>query len=227
MQKLGRLIRFDERSKNFPVRATVPKRQRSYTWRCRSVLDQKSEGSCVGHGVAHELIARPAEATGIDHDYAVMIYHKAQKIDPWPGGDYENAFPYYEGSSVLAGVQVAQRLGWCSGYDWAFGLNDLILGVGYRGPAILGIKWYDGMFQPDAAGFIHVTGSEQGGHCILCNSVNIAKQRFTLHNSWGSEWGKNGECFISFADMDRLLREDGEAVFLSGRRKDPVAWDVG
>jgi hypothetical protein len=155
-----------------------------------------------------------------------MIYHEAQKIDPWPGGDYPGAFPQYEGSSVLAGVQVAQRLGWCSGYNWAFGLNDLILGVGYRGPAILGINWYEGMSTPDSAGFIHVTGKKLGGHCIVDNSVNVKKERFTLHNSWGAGWGINGECYISFADMDRLLREDGEAVFLTGRRKEPVAWDV-
>ena len=210
---LDRLEQFDERSRNFSVRKTVEgKKPRSYTWRCRANLDQGREGACVGFGVAHEIIARPAEVKGITNHSARLIYKAAQKIDPWPGESYE-------GTSVLAGIKVAQRLGYFDSYRWAFRFKDLVLGVGYNGPAVIGVSWWTGMHTPDSDGFIHVTGSKQGGHCVLVNSVNVRLKRFTIHNSWGKSWGVNGTCYISFDDMEKLMGERGEAVFCLNRHR--------
>ena len=221
--RLDRVELFDERSRQYPISLfwdKKKKKQRSYTWRCNVQLNQGREGSCVGHGIAHELIARPSEVEGINHRYAKeRIYWEAQKIDPWKGGAYPNAQPYYEGTAVLAGVKVAHKLGWFDSYRWAFGLEDLILGVGYNGPSVLGIRWYEGMTTPDESNYIKPTGRCVGGHCILCNAVNVKKQRFTLHNSWGKDWGINGECYINFEDMDKLLKQNGEAVFFQKRHK--------
>lgn len=221
--RLDRLECFDERSKSFPIQPLLASnKQRSYTWRCNVTLDQGREGACVGFGVCHELAARPAEVQGMSGVYAKQaIYWEAQKIDRWEGGSYPHASPYYEGTSVLAGVQVAQRIGWCEEYRWAFGIHDLILGVGHNGPAILGISWYEGMANVDSEGYIKPTGYKTGGHCILCKAVNVKKKRFTLHNSWGPEWGMNGDCYISFDDMEKLLYERGEALFLLHRHNLP------
>ena len=41
---LGRLVQFDERSREYPIRtllAAEPKKLKSYTWRCKQVLDQR------------------------------------------------------------------------------------------------------------------------------------------------------------------------------------------
>jgi hypothetical protein len=62
-RRFGRRIRFDPRSRAWPLREILPDKPiRSYTWRCAACLDQGQEGSCVGHGVAHELIAGVALA---------------------------------------------------------------------------------------------------------------------------------------------------------------------
>ena len=222
-KRLDRVTEFDERSRNFPIKATVGSgKQRSYTWRCHAQLDQGPDGACVGFGVAHELIARPAEVEGIDAKYAKeQIYWEAQKIDWWDGGSYPGGSPFYEGTSVLAGVKIAKRLGWIDEYRWAFGLDDLIMGVGHNGPAVIGVPWYSGMFRPDTDGYIHVDGYVAGGHCVLVNAVNVKEKRFTIHNSWGSAWGMNGECYISFDDMGRLLSEQGEACFFLHRHNKP------
>lgn len=216
--RLDRIKQFDERSRRYAIGDLIGvKPLRSYTWRCLTVLDQGAEGSCVGHGCAHELIARPSEVP-VDHKYArEKIYWAAQKIDEWPGGAYPGARPVYEGTSVLAGLKVLRSLGWCDAYRWSFSLEELALGVGYNGPAIIGIDWYDGMMEVDKKGFIHPTGSLSGGHCILCNAVNVKAKRFTLHNSWGPAWGIGGECYISFQDMDFLIHQQGESAFLTGR----------
>ena len=176
--------------------------------------------NCVGFSVSHELIARPVVVPGITGKFAVeKIYWEAQKIDPWNGGSYPGASPRYEGTSVLCGVKVVQKLGYIEEYRWAFGLDDLILAVGHCGPAVLGLNWYEGMFEPASCGFLHVTGELAGGHAILCRGVNVRQRYFVLHNSWGPDWGDEGTAKITFEEMDRLLKEDGEAVIPTKRSK--------
>lgn len=220
--RLARIVQFDERSRQYPVRTTTPrgKKPRSYTWRCCEHFDQGSEGACVGFACTHELVARPAEVRHLSGDFArENVYWEAQKIDPWDGGSYPGASPRYEGTSVLAGVKVLKKLGYIDSYRWAFSLDELVMAVGYCGPAILGLPWYDGMFDPHSCGYLHVEGSMVGGHAILCKGVNVGDRTFTLHNSWGGTWGSGGDALVSWDEMDRLLHERGEAVVPMGRRK--------
>jgi len=205
-RKFGRFVQFDERSRNFSIGKLLPYpiQKRSYTWNSYTVLDQGYEGSCTGHAVAHEAAARPKVIKNITHEIAFDIYRRAQKIDEWPGEDYE-------GSSVLAAIKIGKENGWYGEYRWAFSEDDLALAIGYKGPAVLGINWYDGMCTPDSDGIIKATGDLYGGHAILCNGYNVKKQLYRLLNSWGPDWGIKGSCFISVSDMKRLLREQGEA----------------
>jgi hypothetical protein len=205
-RKFGRLVEFDKRSRSFPIRQLIlaAVKRRSYTWSCGIVLDQGNIGACTGFSVSHEAAARPVVVSGITNKVALAVYHRAQELDEWPGEDYE-------GSSVLGAIKAGKEKGWYKEYRWAFGEEDLALAVGYKGPAVLGINWTEGMMDPDKNGLIKATGSLQGGHAILCNGYSIKKGLYRLHNSWGSEWGINGECFLSEADMVKLLKDQGEA----------------
>ena len=205
-KRLDRLVQFDERSRNFPIRAALAQatKPKSYTWTCNLWLDQGKEGACTGFAVSHEAAGKPVKVTGITSELARTVYARAKQLDEWPGEDYE-------GSSVLGAIKAGVELGWYKEYRWAFGLDDLILAVGWHGPAVLGIPWYTGMFQTDASGYVHATGTLAGGHAILCHGVNVRLKLFKLHNSWGQGWGMNGECYVSFDDMAKLLAEQGEA----------------
>lgn len=212
-KRLDRIPQFDTRSRKFALDAPA-KKHRSYTHRCMTVLNQGSEGSCVGHGIAHSLIARPAEVQGIDHKFAKeVIYWTAQMTDPWEGGSYPGASPFYEGTSVLAGIKVAHALGYFDSYKWGFSLNDMIMGVGYHSPAIVGTLWYEGMRDTDHNGFIHATGKSIGGHCYLIRGVNVSGKAFLLRNSWGTGWGMGGDAWISFDDMEKLINNGGEQCY--------------
>lgn len=221
--RLARLIHFDERSRNFPIREAIEgETPRSYTWRCDAHLNQGREGACVGFAMTHELLARPSVVPGVDAKFArEQVYWEAQKIDPWNGGAYPGASPFYEGTSVLAGMKILKKLGYITEYRWAFGLNDLVLAVGHQGPAVLGVPWYEGMFGVLPCGHVHVTGKVAGGHAILCKGVNVKNQTFTLHNSWGPDWGNQGDALISWNEMGRLLQEQGEAVIPTIRHRKP------
>lgn len=234
-KRMDRIVQFDERSRNFPVMATIENpNPRSFTWPCDVYNDQGKEGACVGFAWSHELAAKPV-VIPTNNKTALSIYNKAKTLDEWPGEEYS-------GTSVLAGAKAVQSLVLNSGkhampeYRWAFGVDDLQVAVGRKGPAVLGVKWYDSMYTPDSLGFIRPVGNLVGGHAILCRGVkftrldntkpltldNVDRDRsyFILRNSWGRKWGKQGDCYITVRDMDTLLQQDGEACIPTLRRSE-------
>lgn len=242
--RLDRLVRFDERSRAFPVRALArPLPLRSRTWRILAdfVLDQGAEGACVGFAVTHKLLALPFEQRFGREEATTRfaretIYWRAQQLDPWPGGAYPGASPFYEGTSVLAGVQAARELGHFPVFRWAFGLEELVEGLVHVGPALLGLAWYEDCYTPDEDGVIRPTGRMVGGHAILARAarlrwkdgeptgrfedLDLGRSQLVLRNSWGTAGGWNvlwGDCLVSLSDMDWWLRQDGEAVFATDR----------
>jgi hypothetical protein len=243
--RLDRLPQFDEKSRSFPIRAAAEAiRPRSFSWRVNPpyVIDQGREGACVGFAVTNELQAWPAEVRPGSLELATRfarehIYWEAQRIDPWPGGAYPGAGPFMEGTSVLAGMKIAQQLGYFREYRWAFGLADLVHGLGRNGPAVLGIDWYDSMYRPQD-NWVRVSGSVVGGHAILARAVRIVwainrampgswqavdldTSYVVLRNSWGAGWGNGGDAKISLRDLGTLLDHQGEGVFAVGRRTQP------
>lgn len=231
--RLDRIYQEDWRSLNYSVTKrleAVPPGYPSRSWAIDVWLDQGKEGACVGFGFSHELRADPQVVNGITNQYArEHVYWEAQKIDDQPGGSYPGANPVYEGTSVLAGAKVLTNAGFYSAYHWALSLEEMALGVGKVGPAVIGVNWYNNMFNVDRGGFIHPSGGIAGGHCILVRGVNVIerpmqthhtwaqidqrKSYFTLHNSWGQSWGVNGEAKITFADMQKLLNAQGDVCF--------------
>jgi hypothetical protein len=196
-------LRHDPKSLNYKIDKLSPLKERSRTWKRTIWLDQGQEGACTGFGLSHVLGTTPKRRLGVDDAFAQRMYHEAQKLDEWPGEDYE-------GSSVLGAMKAAKNDGLISAYSWATTMEELIHAVGYFGPVECGINWYTGMFDTDDAGMIHVTGKIEGGHAICIGGVNVSTGTFCLYNSWGKDWGFKGNAKISFADMARLMSEQGE-----------------
>lgn len=213
-RKLDWMKFFDPRSRQFRASDVLPGKPRSYTWAVGKWLDQGSEGACVGFAWAHELAAKPKPVPRVDDAYARSIYNEARTVDAWPG-------EAYEGTSVIAGAKVAKRYGYYAEYRWCFSAYEIGLAVGHEGPVVLGVDWFEGMFEPNARGFIEPSGLLAGGHAIVCHGVNWKAGYFKVHNSWGKSWGENGEAKISFADMQFLMDNLGEACVPMGRRLGP------
>jgi hypothetical protein len=216
---LGRRVEFDDRSRGFPIRALLPEGLRGRSWICKVVLDQdkndteRDKNSCVGNGWAHELAASPVVVPGVDEPFAIRIYHEAQRRDQWPGEDYD-------GSSVLGGAKAVQAFGYMPEYRWAgvgstSVIDDVMLALSHHGPVVLGTNWLENMFD-SAPSVLDVSGAVAGGHCYLARGL-LLKPRFAkepvvrIRNSWGRSWGVEGDAFIRVSDLERLLKDNGEA----------------
>lgn len=218
---LDRTRHVDLRSLNYPVLTPRNYKPRSYTWSNGGVvLDQGAEGACVGFGWAHELAARPSVVKAVDAFKALEIYREAQKIDEWAG-------EAYEGTSVLAGAKIAQSKGYITEYRWCLTIEDLVVALGYHGPVVIGVDWYNGMFNVNAEGFLKPTGGIAGGHCVMLNMISLKKlpdgniDYLSSYvggvNSWGGDWGVNGRFKIALIDM-MMLFPGGDFAVPMGRK---------
>lgn len=216
----------DVRSRNYSIRKVLPQKIRIEPrfWDEGVVLDQGSEGACVGYGWTAELLAEPfapdvQPLVATAERYATFSYKRAQKIDEWPGEDYE-------GTSVLAGAKIMQQDDQIAGYRWCFGALDVRDAVITSGPVVIGVPWYSSMYSTDKSGLVVVRGRKVGGHCIVVTGYHPAlkingktEEVFRWRNSWGSAYGLDGSGYIRFSDLAILLDDRGEACIPMGRKK--------
>lgn len=206
---LGRIHAPDERDGRFSVSLLQPTAAPGVTYRYWNANgwwgNQGATPQCVAYSWLHWLEDGPVTQPGRGPIVLPSeLYKAAQKVDEWPGEDYD-------GTSVRAGAKVLQSRGFIGAYHWATSVLEIVNTVLSLGPMVVGTNWYTTMFDPDDAGVIEVGGSVAGGHAWLIDGVNTNRELFRMKNSWGRAWGNRGMALISFEDMDRLLREDGEA----------------
>lgn len=227
--RLGWVSKHDPKSLDFPVRAVLPTQVEKVPriWTPPSfVMDQGTEGACVGFGWTAELVGSPKPDPYVElpraNQYAFNYYSACQKIDEWEGEDYD-------GTSVLAGAKVANRRGLIPEYRWSLGIDDLRDSVIQIGGAVIGIPWYSSMYETRESGLVEVDGDLVGGHCIYIYGYHPSMripgedyhERFEVfrwRNSWGDSYGKNGSGFIRFEDLRDLLAKWGEAAIPTNRK---------
>lgn len=168
-------------------------------WGRGPVLDQGSSGHCVGFGFADWGNTLPVDDNYQDAD-GDAIYYECKVIDREPQQE--------DGTYVRTGAKAMKKRGRLSAY--AFGsLSDAKTFLLNHGPVVFGIDWYDGMFTPDAQGVVRPTGNVAGGHGITAYGADATY--CYLQNSWGTSWGRDGNCKITWADLAICMANGGEA----------------
>jgi hypothetical protein len=191
-RSLDRLIQFDERSRNYPIRELLPKaadRLKTRTHALKVRLDQGQQGACVLFGWSHEVAASPVPGWGLGSRnanieqaardataFARERYVWAQMNDEWPGGEYPGADPQYGGTSVLAGAKAMVDAGYLGEYRWGFSIDDLLATVSHIGPVVVGTWWLSGMWNPDPkTGLVNIEGDKDGGHGYCVRGIVVPK----------------------------------------------------
>jgi hypothetical protein len=215
-QRLGRRAAPDPRDRAYPMRALVPRKvpQKTRLYRTGPILDQGFAPICVGAAWRQWLSSALLMTKGGPD--MLTIYREAQDRDEWDG----NA---YEGTSVRGGVKAIQDRGHVASYVWSDNadvLRDYMLAG--LGGVVIGINWYESMFEPDKNGYLRIGGSVVGGHAIYLGGYSIERDADRAIQSWGREWGDNGRAWIRHADLRRLLSEDGEGCAATEQKVAPV-----
>lgn len=237
-RRLDRCQEFDELSRNHPLQLPPKVELKNKIWTLTSSHygDQHAEGACVEFGITHELGAQPfvvpvktLQVIRGEH----RIYWPAQRGDPWAGGSYPGAEPFYEGTSVLSGLKIAVDLGFYSGYRWTFNMDDHVRGVVNEGPAVVGIEMTDGMMSTDNAGLMRDIGSEVGGHCMAWIGALFGHRLTRAHRkmdlavlaqSWGLDYGDHGRVYMELGELENRLNAGGEVAH--PQRNPKEAWRV-
>lgn len=227
---LGRYVYHDPRSRQYPVRATtvapcscgcphccaVPSdssKARSVLWMpVIPALNQGNLGSCTGCAMAHVLAApaagRPGpRIEGVDIRLAVQIYSGGTHLDEIPG-TYP---PIDTGGSGLGVMKYARSRGWVRAYRHAFNLGQVLLALKST-PLITGFAWREGLYYPDEEGLAPYTGPVVGGHEVAVIGCDIERELLIFRNSWGPEWGVDGNFTMTFTDYERALADRGDAT---------------
>lgn len=188
---LGRHVEHDPRSRDHDIARTVAAEVKPVEWvRHSPILDQGALGSCTGNAMAGWLACEPhctSDTAGVvfDERIATDLYSRATRVDPWPG----EWPPDDTGSSGNAVAKAARERGWIRSWSWAF-TGAALLRALQLGPVIVGVPWFESMYEPDAAGTVEPRGAVAGGHEFLIRGWN---GRFLLaDNSWGTGFGVNG-----------------------------------
>lgn len=204
--RLDRLPHFDDRSRDFPIRALIAPDLAPATkvWDLSWLLDQGQEGACTNFALAHNRLGspqpkrlRPIAASDPGRGAAQFaalanfvtrvadaervakrLYGRSKELDPFPGEDYD-------GTTVLAACKAWREAGLLGSYRWSFGIDDLILALGHVGPAVLGTVWLDSMMNPGPTGLLDVTGREAGGHAYDALGVILQPEK-------SSRWSRTG-----------------------------------
>lgn len=204
---LGRIPAPDERDHRFLMSIVLGSEDpdpllRSVSYRSKGILDQGQTPSCVGHGWRAWLDGAPVRQ--LSGPSALDLYHLAQDNDEWPGNNYD-------GTSVRGGAKVLMDLGFISSYVWAFDEPTVKRWMlSGKGGVVIGVNWYTQMFHPDDQGFLSVSGSLVGGHCVWLRGYNRPRDAYRVQNSWEVSWGQKGQAWLRASDFSRLLVESGE-----------------
>jgi hypothetical protein len=222
MPAFGRRFEKDDRDRNFLMRRMLPDARAltlpvRKTWSINAkALDQGDTGTCVGHAWRNFLRCAPIKTEKAGPS-PFDIYRAAVLKDSWSDNDDEAQLPDGDpgldsGTSVRAGAEAVTDFGRLKSYVWAFSLQPTVEWVLTQGPVVLGTNWYSSLSQPDAEGIARITAGATviGGHAYLLRGVDTRRALARCSNSWGDEWGKSGEFFLPFTDLERLILEDGE-----------------
>jgi len=165
-------------------------------------LNQGYTNHCVGFGGAGWGINEPISDNYLDED-GHKFYYLCKIVD----GEPENE----DGSYVRSIAKVLKNVGRVDAYAFASDMASIKWWLLNRGPLIVGTVWTSGMFTVRPDNTVDISGTPQGGHCYVLNAYR-KDNYIRIQNSWGFDWGIDGQAWIAAADFEQIFRYGGEAM---------------
>jgi len=238
MSKLGCIKdKFDGR--DYLMRAYLPAMKLpkivDYTKKMSPVRDQGDEGTCVGFASSAGMKEYQEKL-----DYGRMIelsprfvYNECKKID---------GMPNEEGTTIRAAMEILHKKGICRERYWPYAphqkdrpkkgaskdakrfkvltyarilnINELKLSLVLKGPCVIGVVVFSGMFEAKA-GVIPMPGKYEkdlGGHAICPVAYDDRKKLIKFKNSWSAKWGDKGYGYLPYEYINLYMLDAWSSV---------------
>lgn len=188
-------------------------------------LNQNSWGSCTAHGTIEWIMSlynkhfkqvvlmstraqycqtkRAYESNDVQDDGAMVI--DALQVLKNYGYVLASDWPYPANGDVTAMFQPVPDNLWHKDLlvktivNVPVDVQSMKIALYKHGPLVIGMNWANAYFTPGADGTLPTPDSSAGGHCVLIVAYDDAKGHFKIRNSWGAEWGLNGDCYLPYS----------------------------
>ena len=175
-------------------------------WRlkCHASLNQKDyKGFCESFAVAHAIATEPNAKRDVTEATAYAIQRRAHKLI---GQDR----PLHD-VTLYACLVAAREMGLIDRYYDVLTFDGYLVSIPHH-PVVLATTMFPGM-EREYNGWIGVDSKKKtiGKHvfCSLGHKPGWWNGNYSIiKNSWGRDWGRNGECLMGDRDM-RWLFEQG------------------
>jgi hypothetical protein len=226
---LGRHIKHDEQSKKYPYPLPPDfdrKNLKKVEWKRAGppyIFNQESDTMCCsGNALAGLLNTEPFSETMekiIEERHAIAFYTHATEID-----DLVGTYPLVDsGSYSLDVCKIAKKLGFISGYQHAFNMDQALAAL-QVGPVLTGTYWYDSFYEPDENFEIQIKGEKPiGGHVFLVRGYDPETNLVKADNSWGYDWGDRGSFYMTVETWQTLLDQEGDVTIPIAMKKSDFA----
>ncbi len=219
---LGRNVGHDPRSRAY---AYQPSGAPLHSVRHHSHIETLDQhvGSCTCNTVVKlcsydqhwQTLNQDIQQTALRTNPNMMVddwYRETTRNDEFAGA-WE---PDDTGSSGTAASKTAVRRGYAKGFRHSFSFDDTLAMLVEMAIGV-GVWWPSTFDQPDSTGFVSLrsTSRKRGGHEFVLDEIDVEHELVWGQNSWGPDWGVDrGRFNFTWADLERLLNEDGDAVQL-------------
>lgn len=187
---------------------------------------QGSVAGCTGMGRAGVLQCLIEQEEGPsplgepDQISAQYAYADNKDNDSWAGHSYRGSSTLTAAKRLLVGTCHESLCPWRF-YEWikitskqrkdaekrrvkaierCETADDIAQSISLGFPVLIAFRMFGGFQHPDANGMVSELGSSySGGHCVYINAYRttpIGGRWYRIRNSWGSDYGLNGECWV-------------------------------
>lgn len=230
--RLGRHVEHDSRSLQFAV--AEPRKAREvdvFHTDSGPILDQGDIGACVGFTGADIMNTDFFASVRNQHnssnyfndDDGLRFYHDATVSD-----GYKGTYPPDDtGSSGLGLAKALKKAGLITKYLHSFSWTSFQASL-QKQPVAVGTLWTNTMFKPDKNGVVKVgslsDSNVAGGHEYMVRGISYTRGLVLCRNHWNATWDTSekykdggkvpGEFWVTFADMQKLLANQGDCTVL-------------
>lgn len=191
-------------------------RRRRYWYSAGPPLNQGDSPGVVGFVWTHWVADRGVRLErSPDAAYALELYRDSQTAAGLDPDDQTLGSWVWAGERVLAGRGLIEQSFSCPD------IETVVSALLERGPVVAGLAWRASMSTPEEVdGHVvsRVEGDAQGGHAILLNGIDLdlelggVRGFVRFKNSWGREWGDDGQAIVSVGDLATLLESASDVL---------------